>query len=503
MTNTYDCAECGAPAPSGRLSCPSCGALLASVTGAVRTAVRISPPDVTPPTEPASAVASTSVAVAEPTTSRANGSRGNRRRPPVAPAPAVAEPPADAAAPVRVAPPPPETAKTVAPRANPVPSAVKATAAAVAAPAPAMSVTASVTPVVSADVPAATTRAESASESPAVPPALAGPRTPSYAPSPAAVARARTMTADPATTEAPAAPDAPAVASLPASETRSDTPVPTAAQTDGAAAPVAAAAPAATARSDAQRAAIVPLLAPSAIASHPPTPWAPLEEPAPTLIGRPYQRHLAAETDAIVDGGPPPGAYHPPSQALSLAMAGALADANAARHADPVADGSGAASGAAGATAIAAFPRTARRWVTVPEPSRFVEIAGWFVVVGAAMSILGFLLPWSRVVIGASTFGGYFDGWGLANPTHLFVFVALLGVLALAVRREPVPAWISSGIFGLILGGLLLGLAWPYLVGPLGSDVGLTMTTLGGVCLMIGGVVALWATRHGGVEPLV
>jgi hypothetical protein len=199
----------------------------------------------------------------------------------------------------------------------------------------------------------------------------------------------------------------------------------------------------------------------------------------------------------------PPGAYHPPSQALSLAMAGALADANAARHADLVPDGGTGVAGATGATAIATFPRTARRWVTIPEPSRFVEIAGWFVVVGAAMSILGFLLPWSRVVIGASTFGGYFDGWGLANPTHLFVFVALLGVLALAVRREPVPAWISSGIFGLILGGLLLGLAWPYLVGPLGSDVGLTMTTLGGVCLMIGGVIALWATRHGEVQPLV
>jgi hypothetical protein len=509
MTKTYDCAECGAQAPSGRLSCPSCGALLASVTGAVRPAVRISPAEGAPPTEAALPTASAAVAVAEATTSRANGSRANRRRSPVPPAPAAAEPPAETAAPVPVAPPPPVSAKTVAARANPAPSAVKGTAAAVAATEPANSVAASVTPVVSAEVPTATTRAESASESPAVPPALAGPRTPSYAPSPAAVARARTMTADPATTEAPAAPDAPTVAPLPTSEAGSDPAVPTGAPTDVAAAPVAPAAPAATAapaaiaRSDADRAAIVPLLAPSAIASHPPTPWAPLEEPAPTLVGRPYQRHLAAEPDAVVDGVRPPGAYHPPSQALSLAMAGALADANAARHADLVVDRSIGAGGAAGATAIAAFPKITRRWVTIPEPSRFVEIAGWFVVVGAAMSILGFLLPWSRVVIGASTFGGYFDGWGLANPTHLFVFVALLGVLALAVRREPVPAWISSGIFGLILGGLLLGLGWPYLVGPLGSDVGLTMTTLGGICLLIGGVVALWATRHGGVEPLV
>ena len=144
------------------------------------------------------------------------------------------------------------------------------------------------------------------------------------------------------------------------------------------------------------------------------------------------------------------------------------------------------------------------RWLeSVPEPERFVEIAGWFVVVGATMALLGFLLPWSRVVIGASTIGGYFDGWGLASPTHLLVFISLLGVLALALRRGPLSPWISSGILGLVFGGLLLGLAWPYLVGPLGSDVGLTMIDLGAVALLTGGVVTLWATRHVVVEPVV
>ena len=144
------------------------------------------------------------------------------------------------------------------------------------------------------------------------------------------------------------------------------------------------------------------------------------------------------------------------------------------------------------------------RWLeSVPEPERFVEIAGWFVVVGSTMALLGFLLPWSRVVIGASTIGGYFDGWGLASPTHLLVFVSLLGVLALALRRGPLSPWISSGILGLVFGGLLLGLAWPYLVGPLGADVGLTLTALGAVALLIGGVVTLWATRHVVVEPVV
>ena len=282
-------------------------------------------------------------------------------------------------------------------------------------------------------------------------------RTPSYAPTPAAALRART--------------------SAPATPARSQT------------------ARSEAERVEAERAAIVPLLEPSAIASLPATPWAPLEEPAPALIARPYQRHLAYELDPV-DTGPPPSAYRPPSQAVL--MANATAAANEAARAHPAAD----VSGAGGAEAT--MTKDSTWWLnTVPDPARFVEIAGWFIVVGAAMSLLGFLLPWSRVVIGARTNGGYFDGWGLASPTHLFVFVGLLTVLALAIRRRPVPAWISSGILGLVFGGLLLGLAWPYLVGPLGADVGLTMITLGGVALLIGGVLALWATRHVEAEPLV
>ena len=39
----------------------------------------------------------------------------------------------------------------------------------------------------------------------------------------------------------------------------------------------------------------------------------------------------------------------------------------------------------------------------VEHAARYVEIAGWFVIVGATMTTLGFLLPWSRVVIGAAS----------------------------------------------------------------------------------------------------
>jgi hypothetical protein len=136
------------------------------------------------------------------------------------------------------------------------------------------------------------------------------------------------------------------------------------------------------------------------------------------------------------------------------------------------------------------------RWSSTLEPTRILEIAGWFVLVGAAMSTLGFLLPWSRVVIGAGDVGGYLSTWGLASPTHLFVFLATLGVLALAIVQTTVPAWITSGVAGLTLGALLIGLSWPYLVGPLGADLGIRVVSLGGLALIVGGVLATWSSRH-------
>jgi hypothetical protein len=272
--------------------------------------------------------------------------------------------------------------------------------------------------------------------------------------------------------------------------------VPAPAPTPAPAAKPPAPAPAAKNRREAERAAIVPLLAPSAIAALPTTPWAPMVEPAPALVGRPYQRHLASEPEPVPDR--PPSAYRPPSAGTAMALGVTVAKPNGAGGTDPSLED------AAAAETPAKPAKDSYRWLdSIPEPERFVEIAGWFIVVGATMALLGFLLPWSRVVIGASTIGGYFDGWGLASPTHLLVFIGLLGVLALALRRGPLSPWISSGILGLVFGGLLLGLAWPYLIGPLGADVGLTMTALGAVALLIGGVVTLWATRHVAVEPAV
>ena len=561
MTKTFDCVECGASAPYGRLSCPSCGALLASVTGrkpAVHVAeVESKPEPASPSTQVAApaAVASSlrepvvetvpkkSVAAAAPAASPARaeapgaGTNGVKAtappkrapapppfldadEPPEAPAPipvaaeppapapipVAAEPPAPAPIPVAAEPPAPASIPVTAPAATPNASPVAAADARIPeAPQTAKSKPAPTTDAPEPPVPAVALPAPSTVAVPA--------RTPTYAPTPAARARngASTPSPTPALVAAAAATPTPAVAEPAASMTvaaEEPAPIPSAIGTAGrtpsyAPTPAASArartsAPATTARSraaqiEAERAAIVPLLEPSVIAALPETPWAPLEEPPPKLTARPYQRHLAFELDAA--------RCWPTTERLPAARRRRCSwRRRRPRRTMRVAP----AATTDGSAAEATMTRDATWWLnTIPDPARIVEIAGWFVVVGATMSLLGFLLPWSRVVIGASTAGGYFDGWGLASPTHLFVFIGLLAVLALAVRRRPVPAWISSGVLGLVFGGLLLGLAWPYLVGPLGADVGLTLITLGGVALLIGGVVALWATRHVEAEPLV
>ena len=231
------------------------------------------------------------------------------------------------------------------------------------------------------------------------------------------------------------------------------------------------------------------------------TPWAPLHKPDPVLVARPYQRHLPSEMAAPVPADPAglPGAYRPRIVASSVAaaVAHAVLGGHAGGPPSLPADVPGPTAGKSGK------PRAARSLARAVDAVAMVEIAGWFAVVGSAMSLLGFLLPWSVAVIGSSGFGGYFNDWGLASPTHAFVFVGLLAALALGIVNTPVPPWMRSGVLGLVLGGLLIGLTWPYLVGPLGADVGVIVTALGGLALVSGGVVASWATRHAQADPRV
>lgn len=123
-------------------------------------------------------------------------------------------------------------------------------------------------------------------------------------------------------------------------------------------------------------------------------------------------------------------------------------------------------------------------------------VAAWLMGIGSALAILGFLLPWSRTVIGAEGAGTYFDTWGIASPSHVLVVLTLVATLGLSTLVNPIPTWIRTCCVGLALGGLLVGLTWPYLLGPLGAGPGVLAILVGGVVLGVAGILDLVAARH-------
>lgn len=127
-------------------------------------------------------------------------------------------------------------------------------------------------------------------------------------------------------------------------------------------------------------------------------------------------------------------------------------------------------------------------------PARLAEFVGWLSVAGAAFASVGFLLPWGQVMIG-STGVGYFDRWGLAGPAHVVVVVGLLALLAIGLARIDVPMRIRTGIGGLGLGALVLGLVWPYVLGPLGSGPGAQIVGVGAMALVVSGLLAIVVDR--------
>jgi hypothetical protein len=129
------------------------------------------------------------------------------------------------------------------------------------------------------------------------------------------------------------------------------------------------------------------------------------------------------------------------------------------------------------------------------DPSRLAEFVGSVSIAGAALAAVGFLLPWASVMIGASG-SEYFDRWGLAGPGHVIVVLGILALLVLSIVRNPIPTWIRTGIGGLTVGSLLLGLTWPYLLGPLDAAPGVLIDAIGALSLIGSGVLALVADRH-------
>lgn len=185
---------------------------------------------------------------------------------------------------------------------------------------------------------------------------------------------------------------------------------------------------------------------------------------------------------------PAPAALTPVAVAAPAAMAAAV----------PAPSWPGAGANAAVASAPVAGSAGRRLPIALPDMR-----AGWLTTVGAALGLLAFLLPWpgnGDQVIGTSGGTGWFDRWGLAATPNLVFILAELTVLALAFLAIGVPAWIQFGVLPLVVGGILLGVAWIYLTRPFGADIGIVVLGLGASLQVAGGV---WALRRTEARSIV
>lgn len=192
-----------------------------------------------------------------------------------------------------------------------------------------------------------------------------------------------------------------------------------------------------------------------------------------------------------------PGAYVPPV----LQPAGPPAPARAwAGHGGPDTNGAAAESHATGEAGLVDATTDADRTAAAAKAAEFV---GWLAIAGAALSLVGFLLPWSSTAVIGADGVGYFDRWGIAGPGHLLAVLATVAVLAAAILRARVPMWAGIGIPGVGLGALLIGLVWPYLFGPLGGSLGAMAVALGAAMLVGAGIAAIVVDRHARGERVV
>jgi hypothetical protein len=117
-------------------------------------------------------------------------------------------------------------------------------------------------------------------------------------------------------------------------------------------------------------------------------------------------------------------------------------------------------------------------------------LPGRTIALGAAIAGLGFLLPWAEIVIGSAGVGGFLDQWGLAGPGHWVILLLLMTVGGLAVVGERTSVRVGTSTAAIVVGALLLGLAFPYVMGPLREAVGVYVTLTGALVMIAGGLLA-------------
>jgi hypothetical protein len=190
----------------------------------------------------------------------------------------------------------------------------------------------------------------------------------------------------------------------------------------------------------------------------------------------------------------PAGAYLPPSAVLPPG------------EALPVPGKNGTASGPT-AAATAPAPRTLAERFALGDADGPLGLPknapGRTIALGAAIAGLGFLLPWAEIVIGTTSVGGFLDMWGLAGPGHPIILLLLIVVGFLAVAHEKWPVRVGAGTASIVLGSVMLGLAFPYVMGPFREAVGVYVTAAGAIVMIVGGLLARVPPRHADAEASV
>jgi hypothetical protein len=259
-----------------------------------------------------------------------------------------------------------------------------------------------------------------------------------------------------------------------------------------------------------------PAAIPSILQDWPPKPPRTLDDPTGRELGNPAEPRWGLGNLPEPSGAPVSGAYVPPaatgdSSTPYLSPSAVFSSGTPNGGARPI----GGAGPATTSSAPVPIPTTPSSSGTVSEnrgvikpgsASLFADLpfdapnslTGWLVAFGAGAATLGFFLPWSTVVIGAASAGGsYMETWGLASPNHVFVLVVCLVGFLLSVLPNRVPAWLRISVLGLVLGGVLIGLAWPYLFDAgVGYRVGVIAEIVGSLVLIVGGVLSILPARH-------
>lgn len=249
---------------------------------------------------------------------------------------------------------------------------------------------------------------------------------------------------------------------------------------------------------------------PAPIAPPPPTSWVlaeparperaaagphvqPMPAPAPSWPDRPVwppARTIDAVAPPVEPAAArvPAGAYLPPSAVLPPAEALPLPGAARATATDSEADAA-----------------DANRWrIQLGDGAGPLglptDAATRVVLLGAGISLLGFLLPWADIVIGSGVMHGYVAQWGLAGPGHPLILLLVAALFGLTLVVERLPRWARLGLPSIGLACLLIGLAWPYLAGPFDASIGVYVVAIGAVVMIAGGLLDRIASRH--AEPL-